>query len=100
MNRITINGNEYPCYQTMGAMRRFRRLTGREITEVQVTEASAMADYMYCCCAAASAAEHIEFNYSIDDFADLITLDVMKAWSQSIATEATEDEDAAAQKKS
>jgi hypothetical protein len=50
-SKIKIAGKEYPCYQTMGAMLRFYRLTGREISEVQLTEVSAMARLSVLSCA-------------------------------------------------
>ena len=35
MQTITINSISYPCFPTMGAIVRFRDLTGREITEIK-----------------------------------------------------------------
>lgn len=31
---IKIDGKEYPCRQTMGAMLRFKQETGKEVTEI------------------------------------------------------------------
>lgn len=31
---IVVNGKAYPCRQTMGALLRFKRETGKEVTEV------------------------------------------------------------------
>ena len=31
---IMINGKAYPCRQTMGAMLRFKKETGKEVTEL------------------------------------------------------------------
>jgi hypothetical protein len=97
-SKIKIAGKEYPCYQTMGAMRRFHRLTGREISEVQLTEVSAMADYLYCCVQAACSAEKVKFDYTVDDFADHITVDMMNEWAKSLG--GNDEAEADAEKKS
>ena len=31
---VTIDGQEYPCRPTMGAMLRFKRETGKEVNEI------------------------------------------------------------------
>ena len=31
---VTINGKAYPCRPTMGAMLRFKKETGKEVTEI------------------------------------------------------------------
>ena len=46
---ITINGTSYPCKMTLGAMLRFKELTGKEVSEISQTEVSAMATLLYCC---------------------------------------------------
>lgn len=35
---ITVNGQTYPCYQTGAAMLPFKDLTGKEVTEIPMTE--------------------------------------------------------------
>ena len=47
---ITINGQAYPCRQTMGAMLRFRRETGREVTQMGADALSDMAVYLWFAC--------------------------------------------------
>jgi hypothetical protein len=84
MKKVTLDGKDYPCYQTMGAMRRFRKATGQEISDVNVTEVSKMVDYMYYCTVSACAVEKVEFPYSDEEFADRITVETMQQWSQSI----------------
>ena len=41
-------GKEYPCRQTMGAMLRFKRETGREVTDMTYG-VSDLCTYLYCC---------------------------------------------------
>lgn len=65
MNEITINGNEYPCRQTMGAFLRFKRETGREATDIK-QELTDVLTFIYCCAASACDADHVEFNYTLN----------------------------------
>ena len=34
MIEVKINGKSYPCRPTMGAMLRFKKETGKEVTEI------------------------------------------------------------------
>ena len=47
---ITVNGKAYPCRQTMGAMLRFKRESGKEVTEIK-GEVSDLCTYLWCCVA-------------------------------------------------
>lgn len=85
MNLITINGVDYPCRQTMGAMLRYKRETGTEVTEIGGGDFSSLAVYLWCCCASACAADKVEFAYTVMDFADNLTAEALAAWAQSIA---------------
>ena len=49
---IMINGKAYPCRQTMGAMLRFKKETGKEVTELG-NSLSDMFAYLFCCVASA-----------------------------------------------
>lgn len=79
---ITIDGVAYPCRPTMGAMLRFKRETGKELTEMDSTCVSELCTFLYCCVASASAAEGREFNLSLLEFADRIDPAQLIAWSQ------------------
>lgn len=46
--KVTVAGKEYPCRQTMGAMLRFKRETGREVTDM-TDGVSDLCTYLYCC---------------------------------------------------
>lgn len=84
---IEINGKAYPCSPTMGAMLRFKRETGREITEIEPNSFSDLCTYLWCCVKSASKREGIDFDMSLMDFADNIAPDDMAAWNDAISAD-------------
>ena len=64
---ITINGQAYPCRQTMGAMLRFRRETGREVTQMGADALSDMAVYLWCCVRSACQVDGVAFDMDLLD---------------------------------
>lgn len=96
---VTINGKEYPCRPTMGAMLRFKKETGKEITEITNTGFSDLCTYLYCCVASACAADKVPFNMSFMEFADALNPDDMNAWTAQMQAAADPD-GAEAEKKS
>lgn len=84
---ITIDGKDYPCRVTMGAMLRFKRETGREVTTVKNDELSLLAVWLWCCIASASKHDGVAFDLSVDDFADSVTPAVLQAWQKSVEEE-------------
>lgn len=88
---ITINNVAYPCRPTMGAMLRFKRETGKEITEITDTSFTDLCTYLYCCVASASAADGKDFNLSLMEFADALNPDDMTAWVAQMQQNTTED---------
>lgn len=70
---ITINGRHYPCRVTMGAMLLFKRETGREATELDGGALSDLITFVWCCAKSASRAEGVDFQLSLDEFADSIS---------------------------
>ena len=73
-----VDGKEYPCRPTMGAMLRFKQETGRDVSEM-TGSVSDLATYMWCCVVSACKREGVEFNMSLMDFADAITETDMNA---------------------
>ena len=80
---ITINGKAYPCRQTMGAMLRFKQETGKEITATD-GGLSDMCTYLWCCVASACRVDGIPFDMPLLDFADSISPEDMKAWTDAV----------------
>lgn len=81
---IIVNGEAYPCRPTMGAMLRFKRETGREVTEIQSESFSDMCTYLWCCITSASKHDGKKFDMPLMDFADSITPDDMTEWANSL----------------
>ena len=98
---IAINGKTYPCRPTMGAILRFKRETGREVTVIEPSSISDLLTYLYCCVASASKADRIPFEMSLMDFADAISPDDMNEWAQAIGQETSSqgEEEGADEKK-
>lgn len=65
----------------MGAMLRFKKETGKEVTEITNGSLSDLCAYLYCCVASASAADGVEFKMSLMDFADALNPEDMAAWT-------------------
>lgn len=82
---------------TMGAMLRFKRETGKDITAI-TGEVSDMCVLLYCCLVSACNADKVELNMSLDDFADSISPDDLNAWQEALnltsKTETTEENSA------
>ena len=84
---VEINGKKYPCRPTMGAMLRFKKETGREVTEITNNSISDLCTYLYCCVASASAADKIKFTLSLMDFADALDPAELNAWAAQMQQE-------------
>ena len=84
---VNINGKEYPCRPTMGAMLRFKKETGKEVTELQNGSFSDLCAYLYCCVASASAADKVPFDLTLMEFADALSPEVMTAWAKQVQPE-------------
>lgn len=89
---VVVNGVAYPCHPTMGAMLRFKKETGKEITEIKADSLTDLCTYLYCCVASASAASGKAFGMSLMEFADSLAPEDMQAWAQSMNTGKPEGE--------
>lgn len=82
---ITVNGEVFPCHTTMGAMLRFKRETGKEVSEITEWGLSDLCTFMWCCVASASRHEGKDFSLSLMDFADSISPEELSDWAASSA---------------
>lgn len=82
MMKVNVGGTELPCRVTMGAMLRYKRETGHDISEIseQLTD---VVTWLWCCVASACAADGVEFGYSLQDFADRVEPSAMNAFIAS-----------------
>lgn len=84
--KIVIKGQEYPCRLTLGAMRRFKRMTGKDVTTLTEGDVDDMVTLIYCCTKSACGADGVAFALTIDDFADCLELDCMRDFVQEVAS--------------
>lgn len=96
---VTINGATYPCRPTMGAAMRFKKETGKEIMEINGGSLTDVCTYLYCCVVSACAADKVNFNMSLMEFADALNPEDMEAWTAQMQP-ATNDNAADGEKKS
>ena len=85
---LTINVKVDPCRPTMGAVLRFKKETGKEVTEITSNSVSDLCAYLYCCVASASAADKVPFDMSLMDFADALSPEDMTAWANAVQASA------------
>ena len=88
MKRISINGKEYPCRITMGAMLRFKRETGKDASELKETDVAELVTFLWCCIASASKADDVEFGMSLMDFADQLEPETLTGFYTSMSEDA------------
>ena len=75
---IQVGEKTYPFRMTLGAMLRFKRLTGKEATELNQDSVEEVASLLYACLASASAADKIPFSLTFDELADLLSTEDME----------------------
>jgi hypothetical protein len=56
----------------MGAMVRYKRATGTDVSEMSSADVAAIVEFMYYCVVSASKADGVEFEMSFEEFADLL----------------------------
>ena len=95
---IVVNGKEYPCRVTMGAMLRFRRETGREVTEINGSLED-LCTYLWCCVCSACRRDGKDFDMSLMDFADALDPETLTAWANGLGDGVSPDADGGAEKK-
>ena len=88
---IVVNGKTYPCRQTMGAMLRFKRETGKEASAISDDSVTDLVTYLWCCVLSACKHDGVEFTYTLEDFADSLTMEDVAKWTDAINQGHTED---------
>lgn len=93
---IEVDGKDYPCYQTMGALMLLERETGKRAEQCDTLSDQCV--FLWACCKSASRREGVQFDYSVEEFADSITPDVLVAWANAM-NEAAQPEKESSEKK-
>jgi hypothetical protein len=78
MEKIVIRSMEYPCRVTMGAMIRFKRETGRDVSKIESGDVADMICFMWCCVTSACKADKVEFGMNLEEFADSFDVNEMQ----------------------
>lgn len=98
---IVVNGHRYPCRPTMGAMLRFKRETGREVTELDGKSVTDLCTYLYCCVQSAAELAHKPLEMDLMTFADNISPEDMEQWGRQLEADSeTEGDSGEGEKKS
>lgn len=86
--KVIINNEAYPCRPTMGALLRFEKETGKDISEVFVegkpVGLTDICTLMWCCIVSASKHDGKDFNLSLMEFADSVTPEVALSWNSEV----------------
>ncbi len=72
MKKIELNGKEFPCRVTMGAMVRFKRESGKDVSQMSQTDISELVLFLWCCVSSACSADGVEFAFTFEQFADCL----------------------------
>jgi hypothetical protein len=80
MNSLKIEGREYPCRVTMGAMMRFKQETGKDIQAMESTDTADVLTFLWCCIVSACRVDGVEFTLSALDMADRMSAEDFAAW--------------------
>lgn len=83
--KIKIKGKEYPCRQTMGALLRYKRETGQDISKLESSDTSGMVIFLWCCVVSASKADGVEFNMTLEEFADSCEVETLNNFTDQMA---------------
>lgn len=83
---INVAGKAYPCYMTMGALRRFKRVAGHDFGQGAAPESvTDMLTFCHCMTAAACNAEGTSLDMDADTFADKLSPEEFAAWCDSLS---------------
>jgi hypothetical protein len=72
---------------TLGALLRFSRETGHDISEMPSESVSELITLFWCCVVSACKADGITFEYPLLEFADMISADVLQEFATGLAAE-------------
>lgn len=84
---ILIQGQAFPCRVTMGAMLRFKRLTGKDVSALNDGDIEDLLTLLYCCVVSACKADGKDFSMDLESFADALDASEMNAFYASINEE-------------
>jgi len=99
VQEIRIGEESFPFRMTMGALVRFKRLTGKEISELNDGDIEDICALVYCCIQSSCAADKIPFEKTFLDFCDGISDKEAGTFAESIRALAEGNSQPSGQKK-
>lgn len=87
ITHIVIDGRELPVCLTMGAMVRYKELSGEDVSAIRDNDVTKVCMFFWCCVVSACKREAIDFNMSFIDFADRVTVDMMSDFTSILSAE-------------
>lgn len=93
MNKeVEINGVKYPIRATMGALVRYKQLTGKEVSEMDTTKPATdeLCTYYYCCLASACNADGVDFPFDLMRFCDTLTPETVSRMAEMLREDGKE----------
>lgn len=91
MLTISIGGKDLPCRVTMGAMVRFKRSAGYDISRLDSSNLEDLLVFIWCCVVSACKADDIEFDMDFDAFADKLEADDVARFFQSMGESGSDE---------
>lgn len=91
MKKILYKGRELPCRVTMGAMVRFKRESGRDVSTIQDGDIADLILLLWCCIKSACNADGETFDVSFDLFADSMDPDALQDFIKGFTAQGGED---------
>ena len=91
MRKIVYKGRELPCRMTMGAMVRFKRETGRDVSGIKEGDTADWIILLWCCIKSACNADGVTFEEDFELFADRMDPDVIQEFVSGLAAQAEAD---------
>lgn len=84
--KIIIGGKECPCRVTMGALLRFKRETGHDVSTLNEGDVEELLTLLYLCVLSACKADGVEFGLTLEEFADSLDAQEMNSFYASMAS--------------
>ncbi len=92
MKKIMYKGRELPCRVTMGAMVRFKRESGKDVSAIQTGDVSDLILLFWCCIRSACNADGVAFDEPFEMFADSLDSEALQSFVESLAAQGGEAE--------
>ena len=88
MKQIELNGKVFPCRMTMGALLRYKRMRGEDVSALRDNDLEGMVTLMFCCLQSACKADDVAFDMDFETFVDCITPADIARWNDMVASDA------------